>query len=114
MDPYLKTIFILIFVDLFWLGTGGIFGRAMVERIQGQPISVRFVSAGLVYVFLAYLLLETTTYKQAFIHGICVYGMYEATNYAIFEKYDWKFAIADTVWGGILFASARYLLKNVF
>jgi len=114
MNSYLKAALILVFVDLFWLGTGGIFGRAMVERIQGQPISVRYVSAGLVYVFLAYLLLETTSYQQAFIHGLCIYGMYEATNYAIFEKYDWKFAIADTLWGGILFVSARYLLKNVF
>jgi uncharacterized membrane protein len=114
MNSYLKAALILVFVDLFWLGTGGIFGRAMVERIQGQAISVRFVSAGLVYVFLSYLLLETTSYKQAFFHGLCTYGMYEATNYAIFEKYDWKFAIADTLWGGILFVVARYLLKNVF
>jgi hypothetical protein len=57
MNSYLKAALILVFVDLFWLGTGGIFGRAMVERIQGQPISIRYVSAGLVYVFLAYLLL---------------------------------------------------------
>jgi uncharacterized membrane protein len=114
MDPYLKTIFILIFVDLFWLGTGGIFARAMVERIQGQPMAFRFVSAGLVYFFLAYLLLETTSYKQAFMYGFSTYAVYDLTNHAIFEKYDWRFAAADTLWGGILFVSARYLLKNVF
>ena len=111
---YLKTAATLFFVDLFWLGTGGIFGRAMIERIQGEAISVRFLSAALVYFFLAYMLLQTSSYHQAFAYGLCIYGMYEATNHAIFERYDWKFAIADTVWGGILFMSARYLLKNVF
>lgn len=111
---YLKTVAVLVFVDMFWLGTAGIFGRAMIERIQGEPISFRFVSAALVYVFLAYLLLETSTYMQAFARGICVYGVYEFTNFAVFERYDWKFAAADTLWGGVLFVIARYLLKNVF
>jgi len=114
MNSYLKAVIILICIDLLWLGTGGIFARAMVERIQGEPMAFRFVSGGLVYLFLAYLLLETTSYQQAFMHGLCTYAVYDLTNHAIFEKYDWKFAMADTLWGGILFVSARYLLKNVF
>jgi uncharacterized membrane protein len=51
---------------------------------------------------------------QAFARGLCVYGVYEFTNVAVFERYDWKFAAADTLWGGVLFVIARYLLKNVF
>jgi uncharacterized membrane protein len=47
-------------------------------------------------------------------YGFSTYAVYDLTNHAIFEKYDWRFAIADTLWGGILFMSARYLLKNVF
>lgn len=114
LSVYLKTAATLFFVDLFWLGTGGIFASAMIERIQGQPLSLRFVSAAIAYFFLAYMLLQTSSYQQAFAYGLCIYGMYEATNHSIFERYDWKFAIADTVWGGILFMSTRYLLKNVF
>lgn len=114
MNTYLKAAFILLCIDLLWLSTGGIFARAMFERIQGEPVSFRYVSAGLVYLFLAYLLLETTSYQQAFFHGLSTYAVYDLTNHAIFEKYDWKFAIADTVWGGVLFVCARYLLKNVF
>jgi uncharacterized membrane protein len=40
-----------------------------------------------------------------------VYAVYDFTNVAIFEDYDWKFAIADSLWGGILFVGARHLLK---
>jgi len=108
-----KVALVLLFVDMFWLLTGGIFGRAMIERIQGHPISVRFVSAGLLYIFLAYMLLETRSYQQAFMYGLCIYAVYELTNYAVFTQYDWKFAIADSLWGGVLFMGARYMLKNV-
>ena len=114
MNSYLKAAALLFFVDIFWLSTAGIFGRAMVERIQGEAVSFRFLSGILVYIFLSYLLLETTSYQQAFLRGVAVYGVYEATNYAIFERYDWKFALADTLWGGVLFVCARYLLLRVF
>ena len=114
MNVYLKTAAVLLFVDLLWLGTGGIFARAMTERIQGEAISFRYVGAAVVYIALAYLLLDTSSYKQAFLRGLATYAVYDFTNYALFEKYDWKFAIADSLWGGILFVFARYLLKNVF
>lgn len=114
MNVYLKTAIILIFVDLFWLGTAGIYARAMFERIQGEEVSVRYVGAAIVYAALVYLLLETSSYQQAFFSGMAIYAVYDFTNYALFEKYDWKIAVADTLWGGILFVCARYLLKNVF
>jgi len=110
---YLKTALTLFAVDLCWLGTAGIFGRAMIERIQGEPVSMRLLSGAIVYLMLAYLLLETTSYRQAFIRGLLIYGVYEFTNYAVFERYDWKFAVADTIWGGVLFVVARYLLQRV-
>jgi len=114
MNAYLKTAATLFFVDIFWLSTAGIFGRAMIERIQGEAVSFRFLSGAVVYLALAYLLLETASYQQAFLYGLATYTIYEFTNYAVFERYDWKFAIADSLWGGVLFVIARYLLKNVF
>jgi uncharacterized membrane protein len=107
----LKTSAILVLVDMFWLLTGGIYARNMTERIQGSPIHVRYIGAIIVYLCLAHLLLETTSLKHAFITGVCTYAVYDFTNYALFDQYDWKFAIADSLWGGILFVGARHLLK---
>jgi uncharacterized membrane protein len=106
-----KAAIALFIVDLFWLATGGIYGRRVIELIQGKPIEVRFVSAIFVYLFLAYMLLQTNSSLQAFIYGVCIYGVYDFTNHAVFEQYDWKFAIADTLWGGVLFVGARQLLQ---
>lgn len=107
----LKTAAILFLVDIFWLLTGGIMARKMTERIQGSPIQVRYASAALVYVFLAYMLLQTKSAKEAFFYGVAIYGVYDFTSHAILDQYDWKFAIADTLWGGVLFVLARHLLK---
>ena len=112
-EPYLllKTAGVIFLVDIFWLLTGGIYARRMTERIQGKPIEVRFVSAAMVYFFLAFMLLQTKSAKEAFLYGVAIYGVYDFTNHAVLDQYDWKFAIADTLWGGVLFVVARHLLK---
>lgn len=107
----LKTAAVIFLVDIFWLLTGGIYARKMTENIQGKPLQMRYGSAIIVYLFLAYMLLETTSYKQAFLYGTAIYGVYDFTNHALLDGYDWKFGIADTLWGGVLFVIARHLLK---
>jgi uncharacterized membrane protein len=115
MAPYtqtlLKTAAVIFLVDIFWLATGGIVARKMTERIQGEPIEFRFLSGVIVYLLLAYMLLQTKSAKEAFLYGAAIYGVYDFTNHAILKQYDWKFAIADTLWGGVLFVVARHLLK---
>jgi uncharacterized membrane protein len=107
----LKTAAIIFLVDIFWLLTGGIYARKMTEKIQGQPLQMRYGSAIIVYIFLAYMLLQTTSYKQAFLYGVSIYAVYDFTNHALLTNYDWKFGIADSLWGGVLFVLARHLLK---
>lgn len=106
-----KTAAIIFLVDIFWLLTGGIMARKMTERIQGQPLQMRYGSAAFVYILLAYMLLQTKSAKEAFFYGAAIYGVYDFTNHALLDQYDWKFAIADTLWGGVLFVLARHLLK---
>jgi uncharacterized membrane protein len=106
-----KTALILFLIDLFWIATGGIYARAIAERIQGEALEIRYLPALITYLLLAYMLLETTSYKQAFIYGVCIYGVYDFTTLALLKGYDWKFAVADTLWGGVLFAFARYMLR---
>lgn len=108
---WLKAAAILFLIDIFWLATGGIFGRRMIELIQGRPLNLRWFSAGFVYLLLAYMMLEATSYRQAFAFGVCIYGVFEFTNLAVFTGYDWLFAVAETVWGGVLLAFGRYLLQ---
>ena len=47
---------------------------------------------------------------HAFIVGASAYGIFDFTNLALFYKYDLTIALIDTLWGGILFASTKYLI----
>ena len=46
--------------------------------------------------------------KNAFILGIVIYGVYDSTNHAIFNKWDFKTLLIDTIWGGILLSLTTY------
>jgi len=107
----IKTASAIFLVDIFWLLTGGIIARRITERIQQSPLNIRYIGGVIVYVFLAYMLLQTKSNWEAFAYGVAIYGVYDFTNYTLLEKYDWKFAVADTIWGGILFVLARQLVK---
>jgi hypothetical protein len=109
----LKTALVLLFVDMFYLLTGGIFAKHMYERIQGRELDIRYIGAIPVYFAMAYMLLQTTSYTQAALYGLCIYTVYDMTNYTVFGGYDLKIAIADMIWGSILFAFSRYVLKHV-
>ena len=64
---------------------------------------LRLWAALVVYIALAYLLLQTKSAKEAFWTGVTVYAVYDFTLLAVFSKFPLTTALADTLWGGILF-----------
>ena len=66
-----------------------------------------------VYLAIAYLMIEVTTDKNAFFVGAATYAIYDFTNLAMFKNYSPYFAVADSLWGGILFASVRSILNYI-
>jgi len=50
---------------------------------------------------------------QAFILGATTYGIYEFTNMALFKDWDYKMAMIDTLWGGILYSLSTYIIRTI-
>jgi uncharacterized membrane protein len=111
ISKFILTAIVIFLVDLLWLGTGGQYALKVAENIQGSRITLNPYYAAVVYVFLAYMLMKTSSYLEAFLFGVCIYGVYDFTTLAIFKKYDYRFAVMDTLWGGILFVLSRYILS---
>jgi len=90
----------------------------MIQNIQHSPMKVRISSAIICYLFLIlainYFILndQQKTEKDAFILGLSIYGVYDATNYALIDKWDKNMAIIDTIWGGILFYLTTIITKQ--
>lgn len=45
---------------------------------------------------------RVTAFGYGALFGMCVYGVYELTNYAIITKWALPVVIVDTLWGGFL------------
>ena len=110
---WLATIGLLLFADSFWLLTAGQYAIRMTETIQGAPVKFRYGAAAVVYLALAWLLSLANTAYEAFGIGLSTYAVYDFTSYAILDKYDWRLAIADSLWGGVLFSSVFLALKGL-
>lgn len=113
------TIFLLI-DSVYLMSLSGYF-NALVKSIQGKKITMKMLGAVLCYLFLIIglniFILQNGQYEKdlekrvlyAGLLGLLVYGVYETTNYAILDKWDFKTVIIDTLWGGILFSLTTYL-----
>jgi len=100
----------LLFVvcDMPWLYATSGSSQAMYKKIQGgSPMQLRLEAALPVYVALAYLVQLAHSTLEAFLLGLAVYTVYEFTSYTALTKYELSFAIADSLWGGVLFVLVR-------
>lgn len=112
LAKFVGVMALIIAIDIPWLFITQPYVSAMIRKIQGGDDGVlRIGSALVVYVALAYLAKLPKTATEAFLLGASVYAVFDFTNYAIFKNYDLRIAIADTLWGGVLFTLVFYALK---
>jgi uncharacterized membrane protein len=109
----LTLAFIIFLVDLPWLSFIGGNYSAIVQAIQGgREVRMRPLAGVVVYPALAFLALRTQSVKDAFLTGAAVYAVYDFTVFAAFKEYPLYMALADTLWGGTLFAIVHYITKK--
>ena len=113
---------IIVFcIDLIFLNS--LFSKftKQIKIIQNKEVIVKKIPA-----FISYLLLTIALYyfiirkkdnyktnneliKDAVILGSLIYGIFDATNLTLFNKWTVDLFIIDTIWGGILFGLSTYL-----
>jgi len=103
---------VLIFlVDIPWLWSVSGWTGQMIRDIQGSALQMKIWSAAVVYLALAYLATIPRSHKEAFLMGSSIYAVYDFTNLATLKNYQPPFAIADSLWGGILFTIVHALIR---
>jgi len=113
IKAFLIALFLIPLLDAPWLWLQLEPSRAMLRTIQGgADVKMRYWPAILVYVALAFLLLQQTSVVGAALHGSAVYAVYDFTNLLTFKDYQLSFAIKDTLWGGVLFGTAYYIMTK--
>ena len=108
--------FVMLLLDFVYLSTTGWFFSNMIKKIQGTQIKLNISGLIITYlvIFMCYyyfIIKKNGSTFDAFMLGFTTYGIYEMTNFTIIDNWNWKAVILDTLWGGILFGSTRYLTK---
>ena len=86
-----------------------------IEKVQsGRPFKMNYVAGVITYMLLSaglyyFIIKPKKTIQDAFIFGICIYGIYEFTNLTIFKDWDMTVVLVDTLWGGILMSLATFI-----
>lgn len=115
----IQTLILLLLLDMVYISSIGysIFNR-QIKSIQGYEINLDKIAAMLTYVLLAialyyFIIKDKRPVHEAFLLGICIYGVYELTSKSLLDKWNWNTVFIDTLWGGILFSLATFILYKL-
>ena len=119
MKDLIKVAVILTLIDVVYLKLigGGPFIK-MVEKIQKKEVKMNMISAVIAYVLLIasvylFIIKKNFSNKEAFLLGAITYGIFDATNMALFSEYDPIIAIQDSIWGGVLFLLTTVIYRKL-
>jgi uncharacterized membrane protein len=89
-----------------------------ISKIQNSPLDPKVLPAFLAYLLmilgLVFIVFDSIkkdpsenilylSFRYGWVFGLVVYGVYNATNYAIFKNYSIKMALIDTLWGSFVY-----------
>jgi uncharacterized membrane protein len=106
---YIIPAFSMLFIDSVYLSNiGGPMFDNMVKKIQKDDMKLNIYGAIGAYILMIlalykFIIVERKPPTDAFILGVCIYGVFDFTNYAIFKNYSLIVGLLDLLWGGILY-----------
>jgi uncharacterized membrane protein len=114
----LLSAVVFVLLDSFYLNIMKNYLTKQIENVQGSKMKFNFIGAALCYAFLIiglnhFIIQPNKSIQDAFLFGLIVYGVFETTNYAIFEKWSLFTVFIDTLWGGILFSLTVFIVQHI-
>ena len=112
-------LFLILIIDGIWLYL--LLSKhflSMIRSIQQANTKVKLYAAIIAYVFIflqikLFLIDKNSSLFESFLLGLTTYGIFDFTNLAIFNKYNIKIALTDTLWGGILYALVVGIYRTI-
>lgn len=97
---------------------GGPMFDKMVKKIQKDDMKLNVYGAIGAYILMIlaiykFIIKERKPPMDAFILGLCIYGVFDFTNYAIFKNYNMFIGGLDMLWGGILYYVVTWFTYKV-
>ena len=109
--PRVCAVVALLVLDLVWIRLFMLPAyERMVPQIQRAPLRVGARSAVAAYALMVVgqqvFVLTHGNAQRAFLFGIVLYGVYDATCAAVFDRWDPVLALKDVLWGGTVYLAS--------
>ena len=130
MKDYIVFLIVLLLIDSIYLFSLKKIHSKVISTIQNEPLNVKYKYASIFYLIapLAYtnfiktlsksqsnskknILIQLLKYGS--LMGLLMYGTFDATNLALFNKYPEWYALMDTAWGMIAISIASILTFKI-
>ena len=102
----ISSVIMLALDSVYLTAMSGQYGEQIV-KVQRTVVNIKPAGVIACYLFLVFglyyfILRENRPIVDAFFLGIVIYGVYDATTYAVLKQWSPYLAITDTLWGGVL------------
>lgn len=116
---FTKIGILMAILDYLYLSSISDFFKKTIYKIQNSKLNIRLTPMILCYLFLIFsiqyfIISKKGNILDSFILGICIYGVFELTNYATINKWPLQLVFIDTLWGGILFSLTTFIYLKFF
>ena len=114
MRSLLVTAAFMFALDCVWLYLNSKAHSNLIQNIQGSAPTLRLIPAVLIYILIplgvyVFAISNSNTLKSAALKGaflgLCMYGVYDLTNYATLKNYTLTMTLTDMAWGTFLCAA---------
>jgi uncharacterized membrane protein len=110
--------FIILGLDYLYFNLIGKIAKDLIFKIQKSKLELNVYAAALCYIFLIcliyyFIIKKNASFKEAFLLGFLVYGIYDTTNMALLKDWSINLAIIDSLWGGLLFSLTKYFYGKI-
>ena len=90
----------------------------LIKGIQGSDIKLNLEATFLDYILIIFsmyyfIIQKNASIEEAMILGLCIYGIYELTNMAVFKRWTWQVVMIDSIWGAVLYGTSTFLYRQI-
>ena len=115
---FLIAAILFVAIDGIYLNLMKNYFSNQVQKVQNSPIKMNIIATFICYIFLItglnyFIIGPKKKPSDAFLLGLVIYGVYETTNWALFQKWSVLTVLMDTLWGGTLFALTTYIVQKL-
>ena len=116
--PIAVLSIVVLVIDMIYINCVKTLFNKLIKGIQGSDIKLDLTATFLDYILIIFsmyyfIIQKNASIEEAMILGLCIYGIYELTNMAVFKRWTWEVVMIDSIWGAVLYGTSTFLYRKI-